>query len=214
MTSSLPTRIVLIDDHRHIHETVTIALSIVDDLQLVGHGASGEEAILLCQTLQPHIILMDVVMPGMNGIEATRNIRDAFPDIMILALSSYDDDESVQDMLREGASGYIPKDSIARSLVSTIRASRAGHTILPASMRDTLTQALPAIAVHPTQFNLTQRELEVLRLIASGLNNAQIAQQLFISQSTVKYHLSNIQRKMNVNTRAEVIVLGVKNGLI
>jgi two-component system, NarL family, response regulator LiaR len=212
MSTQSPIRILIVDDHRHIHEAVELALSVDSSFEIVGHGSSGDEALLLCETLQPQIVLMDVVMAGMNGIEATHLIHQQFPDIMILALSSYDDDQSIREMLRKGAVSYIPKDTIARSLVSAIRSVVDGNTVLPASTRDLFVRT-PETTLVP-EFELTERELEVLRLVASGMTNPQIASELFISPSTVKFHLSNILRKMQVETRAEAIVIAAKTGLV
>lgn len=212
MSAQIPIRVLVVDDHRHVHDAVELALASVDEFVVVGHGSNGEEALQLCETLQPQVILMDVVMTGMNGIEATQRIHQQYPEIMILALSSYDDDTSIREMLSKGAVGYIPKDTIARSLVSAIQSVVDGNTVLPASTRNLVmrTQEMVALA----DFDLTDREVEVLQLVAEGLTNAQIAAQLYISQSTVKFHLSNLLRKMDVETRAEAIVLAAKAGLV
>lgn len=211
-TNNQPTQILVIDDHRYIHDAVELALSVASDLLIVGHGSDGHEAIALAEALQPDIILMDVVMSNMDGLEATRQIHQHYPKIMILALSSYNDDESVRQMLREGASGYIPKDTIASSLVSTLRSAMSGNVVLPSTTLDLFIRT-PETIPQPS-FDLTERELEVLKLIAEGMTNPQIAGKLYISQSTVKFHLANILRKMEVDTRAEAIVIAAKSGLV
>ena len=211
MQQSMRIRVLLIDDHRQVHDLVKIALSVTDDLDLIGHGSSGEEAIMLCNELEPDIILLDVVMPGMNGIEAAKAIHQQYPHIRILALSSYDDDESVRDMLKHGAAGYVSKSNLGKSLVGAIRNAMAGNAILPSHVA----QHMLLRTTLPTQdFGLSERELEVLQLIAEGLNNREIGDKLFISTSTVKFHLGNILRKLGVDTRAEAIVIAAKNNLV
>lgn len=207
-----PIRVLLVDDHRHIHDLVAIALSAVEDIELVGHGSNGEEALMLCRELLPDMVLLDVVMPGMSGIEAAQQIHHHFPDILILALSSYDDDESVREMLRGGAVGYVSKTMLAQSLVGAIRNTTAGNAILPGRIAQHMIQN--PISEPPHDFGLSEREHEVLKLVAEGLNNREIAAKLFISTSTVKFHLSNIIRKLGVETRAEAIVIAAKNNLV
>jgi NarL family two-component system response regulator LiaR len=212
MSTTKPIRVLLIDDHRRIHDAVSVALDAQDDIILVGHGSNGEEALQLCEELTPDLVLMDVVMPGMGGIEATRLIREKYPATKILVLSSFQDDESIHTMLQSGASGYILKDALVSDLANTIRTTFHGSAVFSPEVAQVL---LKAESTEPRQtFGLTERELEVLQLMAQGLNNAEIAYKLTISQSTVKFHISNIQVKMGVETRAEVIVLAAKNNLI
>ena len=211
MQQSKPIRVLLIDDHRHIHDLVRIALSVADDMELIGHGSNGKDAIVLSKELRPDILLLDVVMPGMTGIEAAEQIHQQFPEILILALSSYEDDESVRQMLAQGAAGYVSKSQLAKSLVGAIRNTMAGNAILPSHVAQHMVHHKPP----PQQdFGLSEREHEVLRLIAEGLNNREIGEALFISTSTVKFHLGNILRKLGVETRAEAIVIAAKNNLV
>lgn len=204
-------RVVLIDDHSQVHFAVAAAIDAAEDILLVSQGSNGNEAIQLCQDYQPDIVLMDVVMPGMSGIEATQRIHEQFPSIKILVLSSFQDDESIHAMLENGASGYILKGSITSDLVNTIRATYSGHTVFSKAISDTLLGTSEA-PVDP--FGLTDRELEVLQLMAKGLNHNEIASKLVISRSTVKFHIGNILEKMAVDTRAEAIVLAAKNKLV
>jgi DNA-binding NarL/FixJ family response regulator len=205
----LPIRVVLVDDHRHIHQAAAMILAEAADIQLVAHGSNGQEAVALCREHQPDLVLMDVVMPVMDGVTATRTIRSWYPKIRILVLSSYQDHESVHEMLRSGASGYITKDALARDLAPTIRAVHLGQAVFSEAVAARLLDPVPA-----QKFDLTDREIEVLGLVAEGLNNGQIAQELTISRSTVKFHINNIVQKMGVETRTEAIVLAAKNNLV
>lgn len=205
-------RVILIDDHVRVHDAVTTALAALDDIKLVGHGSRGEEALTLCEELSPDVILMDIVMPGMSGVEATELIHKKYSDIKILVMSSFQDDESIHTILQNGASGYILKDAVASDLANTIRTTFHGSAVFSPEVARVLLRSDPA---EPRQrFNLTERELELLRLMAQGQNNAEIAHSLSISQSTVKFHINNIITKMGVDTRAEAIVLAAKNNLV
>ena len=205
-----PIRVVLVDDHHQMHQIVRATLSTTPDVKLVGQGANGEEGIALCEQYQPDIALMDVVMPVMDGIETTKVLHERFPDIKILVLSSFHDHESVYAMLRNGAVGYLTKDSLAQDLAETIRATFQGKMVFSSEIGAQLVSP-----PHPTvNFHLTDRELEVLVLLAEGLTNQQSAQRLSISQSTLKFHMNNIFEKLGVQTRSEALVLAAKNNLI
>ena len=210
MAASQSIRIMLVDDHRMIHEGVAKTLHDVADLSLVGQAQNGEEAVKLCDQVQPDVILMDVVMPIMDGTEATRQIHEKHPQIKILVLSSFQDEESVRLMLNNGAVGYILKTSLSHDLVDTVRTVFRGKVVLSPEVADTLLQS-PA---GRNDFALSARELEVLSLIGHGLNNYEIADQLTISRSTVKFHVTNILKKMKVDTRAEAIVIATQHDLL
>jgi two-component system, NarL family, response regulator LiaR len=205
-------RVVLIDDHAHVHQAVITVLNQVQDIALVGHGSNGSEALQLCEELQPDLILMDVVMPGMNGAEATKLVRSQYPDIKILVLSSFQDDQTVYDMLANGAMGYVLKGSLAHDLVDTIRATCSGKLVFSPEIAHVLFN--PIKDEKSQAFGLTQRELEILKLMTEGLNNGEIAGKLVISQSTVKFHINNILQKIGVETRAEALVVATKNNLV
>jgi two-component system, NarL family, response regulator LiaR len=207
-----PIRIVLVDDHLRVHEAVTTVLKSVEDIVLIGQGSNGAEALQLCEELQPDLILMDIVMPGMNGAEATRLIHQKFPNIKILVLSSLQDDESVHAMLENGAMGYILKGSLASDLVDTLRTAYSGKSVFSKEITQVLMRVPPHEKSH--DFGLTRRELEILKLMTEGLNNGEIAARLVISQSTVKFHITNIVQKMGVDTRAEALVVATKNHLV
>ncbi|MBC8507770.1 MAG: response regulator transcription factor [Chloroflexi bacterium] len=203
-------RVVLVDDHHQMHQIVRATLGATTDIKLVGQGANGQEGIALCEQLQPDIVLMDVVMPILDGIEATKVLHGRFPTIKILVLSSFQDHESVHAMLRNGAVGYLTKSSLAQDLAETIRATFQGKMVFSSDVGvQLLSPPQPTL-----NFHLTDRELEVLVLLAEGLTNQQSAQKLSISQSTLKYHMTNIFQKLGVQTRSEALVLAAKNNLI
>lgn len=202
--------IILIDDNRRVHQVIAEMISYFDDIELLAHGGNGREAVTLCDQYQPDLVLMDVVMPIMDGVEATRLIRKKHPHIKILALSSFQDHDTVRSMLESGAIGYVLKDSSVDDLENTIRTAHEGQSILsPEIMRALLEKAQPT-----AETNLSAREQEVLKLFASGMTNNEIASILTISVSTVKFHITNILNKLGVDTRAEAIVIAAKSNLI
>ena len=210
MTAENPIRVVLVDDHLQIHRIVQVILGATHDIKLVGQGANGQEGIALCEQYQPDIALMDVVMPVLDGIDATKVLHERLPTIKVLVLSSFQDHESVYAMLRNGAVGYLTKGSLAEDLAETIRATFQGKMVFSSE--------IGAHLISPPQpsvnFHLTDRELEVLVLLAEGFTNQQSAQKLSISQSTLKFHMVNIFEKLGVQTRSEALVLAAKNNLI
>jgi NarL family two-component system response regulator LiaR len=210
MADENPIRVVMVDDHSQMHKIVQATLAETSDIKLVGQGANGQEGIALCEQYKPDIALMDVVMPVMDGIEATKVLHDRLPEIKILVLSSFQDHESVYAMLRNGAAGYLTKSSLAQDLAETIRATFHGKMVFSSEVGvHLLSPAQPAV-----DFHLTDRELEVLVLLAEGLTNQQTALKLSISQSTLKFHMTNIYQKLGVQTRSEALVLAAKNNLI
>ncbi len=210
MNGNNPIRVVLVDDHFQMHRLVQTILDATTDIKLVGQGANGQEGISLCEQHQPDIALMDVVMPVMDGIQATQVLHERYPKIKILVLSSFQDHESVYAMLRNGAVGYLTKGSLAEDLAETIRTTFQGKMVFSSEVGAHLVSP-PQPAV---DFHLTDRELEVLVHLAEGLTNQQTALKLSISPSTLKYHMSNIYQKLGVQTRSEALVLAAKNNLI
>ncbi len=207
----MPIRIVLIDDSQLYHTLITELLRNNPDITLVGQGFRGEDAISICQICQPDIILMDVVMPGMDGAQATQSLLESFPDIKVLALSSYQEYEHILAMLNSGATSYLVKNALVDDLVDTILMTYQGNTVLSPSVKKTLLSPPPPAK---TDFGLTDRELEVVTLMGDGLNNREIAAQLAIGPPTVSFHLKNILSKMNLQTRSELLVVAAKHDLI
>lgn len=205
-------RIMIIDDHRAVHEALTELISFVDDFELVAQGSNGQEAVVLCKEHQPDVVLMDVVMPIMDGIEATRKILRVNQNIKIIALSSFQDNDSVNAMLKNGAMGYILKNASVDELEGIIRTVNIGKSVIDSNLVQQLMQWTPTNVKN--EFNLSRREIEILKLISGGMSYAQVANQLTISQSTVKFHVGNILHKLDVLTRNEAIMLAAKRGII
>lgn len=213
MKPNTPIRVLVVDDHRHIHEVITRVLERIPDITIIGQAANGVEAIKLCEESQPDLILMDVVMPRMDGMQATEIIRMKYPETKILVLSSFHDHQSVHQLLRSGAVGYITKDSLASDLVNIIRTAMQGKVVVSTN----IIEKLISPETDPQtidRFNLTDRELEILVQMADGLTLQQIAVRLAISLSTVKYHSSNIFEKLEAQNRSEALVIALKNNLI
>ncbi len=208
-------RLIVVDDHIKVHQGIAAIIDAFDDLVIVGHASNGQEALSLVNEQQADLVLMDVIMPVMNGIEATRRIHDVRPEIKILALSSFQDVDSVREMLHAGAVGYVLKNASIDDLVHTVRAAHSGKIVLSPEVSSLLLE-LPLSAPHArsADFGLTQREREILELVVRGRNNGEIAVQLGISLSTVKFHVSSIFGKLNVTNRVEAARLAMENGLL
>ena len=209
---SQPIRVMLVDDHTMVRRGLSTFLSAFDDLTLAGEAESGAAAIRLCGEVLPDVILMDMVMPDMDGAAATRLIRQQFPQVQVIALTSFKEGDLVKNALEAGAIGYLLKDVSADELVDAIRAAHAGR----ATLSPEAAQALVETANQPPApgLDLTERELEVLALMVEGLNNTQIAGRLTISSSTVKSHVSNILSKLGVASRTEAVTLALRSRLI
>lgn len=209
---SQPIRVMLVDDHTMVRRGLATFLKVFDDLELAGEAESGQAAIQLCAKLQPDVILMDMVMPDMNGATATRAIRERFPKVQVLALTSFKEEELVKSALEAGAIGYLLKDVSADDLVRAIRAAHAGR----ATLSPEAAQALVHAASQPPVpgYDLTERERAVLALMVEGLNNTQIAGRLTVSPSTIKSHVSNILAKLGVTSRTEAVTLALRNRII
>ena len=211
--STTPTiRVVLVDDHAMVRRGLATFIKVFDDLELAGEAASGEAAIQLCAQVLPDVVLMDIVMPEMNGVTATRAIRRQFPEVQVVALTSFKDKELVQDALQAGAIGYLLKDVSADTLAEAIRDAHAGR----ATLSPEAAQALAQAATQPPTpgHDLTVRERDVLALLVEGLNNTQIADRLVVSPSTIKSHVSHILAKLGVASRTEAAALAVRHGLV
>jgi NarL family two-component system response regulator LiaR len=210
-TASQAIRVMLVDDHTMVRRGLATFLKIFDDLQLAGEADSGEAAIRLCAKVLPDVILMDMVMPDMDGATATRTIRQQFPQVQVIVLTSFKEGHLVRKALEAGAIGYLLKDVSAEELVQAIRAAHAGRATLSPEVAQTLVEA----ANQPRPgITLTEREREVLTLMVEGLNNTQIAGKLMVSPSTIKSHVSNILAKLGVTSRTEAVTLALRNHII
>jgi two-component system, NarL family, response regulator LiaR len=209
---SQPIRVMLVDDHTMVRRGLAAFLKVFDDLQLAGEAESGADAIQLCAEVLPDVILMDMVMPDMDGATATRAIRQQFPQVQVIALTSFKEGDLVKNVLEAGAIGYLLKDISADELHRAIRAAHAGRSTLSPEAA----QALVETANQPAApgLDLTEREREVLTLMIEGLNNTQIAGKLTVSPSTIKSHVSNILAKLGVASRTEAVTLALRNRII
>lgn len=198
-----------------IREGLTSFLKAFSDIEVIGEAGSGEEAIYLAKMIQPDVILMDLFMPDMSGIDATQVIREAAPQIQVLAVTNSDEADIVQAALRAGAIGYLLKDISAENLAEAIRAAHSGKPTLAPEAAEVLIRA----ATRPSQArragsNLTERELEVLALMVEGLSNPDIANRLGVSRSTIKTHVSNVLAKLEADSRTEAVALALQRRLV
>jgi NarL family two-component system response regulator LiaR len=211
-TAPQPIRVMLVDDHAMVRRGLVTFLMVFDDLTLAGEAESGEAAIQLCAEILPDVILMDMVMPDMDGATATRAIRQKYPQVQVIALTSFKEGELIKNALEAGAIGYLLKDISADELARAIRAAHAGRVTLSPEAA----QALVETANHPPApgLDLTEREREVLGLMIEGLNNTQIAGRLTVSPSTIKSHVSNVLSKLGVASRTEAVTLALRNRIV
>jgi NarL family two-component system response regulator LiaR len=205
-------RVMLVDDHNVVRSGLATFLKAYDDLELIGEARNGLEAIHLCQKKQPDVILMDLIMPEMDGIAATKAILADFPQVKIIAMTSFEDQELVQGVLSAGAISYLIKNVTSDELARAIRDAASGRSTLSPEAARVLIQATRPI--QQPGFDLTEREQEVLNLVAQGHSNQQIADKLVISITTVKAHISNILSKLQVSSRAEAIAYAIKHKLV
>ena len=211
-------RILIADDHAVVREGTRQFLEREDDLEVVGEAADGEEAIRLVGSLSPDVAIMDISMPNIDGIEATRQIKAKYPKVAVLILSAYDDDQFVFSLLEAGAAGYLLKSVRGNELVNAIREVSAGESVLhPTIARKVLnrfTNITSETQKQKTQNILTEREIEVLQLATQGSSNQEIADSLFLSLRTVQSHLNHIFNKLQVSSRTEAVVRALKEGWV
>lgn len=207
----MPIRIVLADDHAVVRQGLRMFLGLDPDLEIVAEAANGQEALECARRWQPDVVLMDLLMPVMDGITATGLIRKELPEVEVVALTSVLEDEKVIGAVRAGAIGYLLKDTQATELCRAIKAAAAGQVQLSPQAAARLMREVQA---PDSPENLTERETDVLRLLAKGHSNKEIAQALFIGEKTVKTHVSNILAKLNVPSRTQAALYAVRIGLV
>ncbi len=212
METSKTIRVLIVDDHSMVRKGLATFLKNQPDLEIVGEARDGREAADLCERLTPDVILMDLIMPVLGGVAATRLIRQRCPEAQVIALTSFQEKELVQDALQAGAIGYLLKNVSGEELADAIRQAYAGRPTLAPEALQALVQTTPAD--DPLGKDLTRRELEVLRLLTKGMSNPEIAESLCISRATVKVQVSSILSKLGVSNRGEAISLAIQHKLI
>jgi DNA-binding NarL/FixJ family response regulator len=208
--------VLIADDQRVVREGLAIIVEGFPETEVVGQASDGTEALSLVESATPDVVLMDLRMPRMDGVEATRAIRERHPDVAVVVLTTYADDESIVAALSAGAAGYLTKDAARDDIRRALEAAVAGQTVLDPAVQATLLRAAQHGVVRPAEQSpdgLTDREAEVLRLIASGLSNQEIAERLFVAETTVKTHINRIFAKTGSRDRAQAAVYAHRHGL-
>jgi NarL family two-component system response regulator LiaR len=211
MTDKNRIRVMLVDDHSVVRSGLGAFLSVNPDLELVGEAENGDEAVVRCGLLQPDVVLMDLMMPGTDGVTATRLIHEKYPCVRVIALTSFQENALVQGALEAGATGYLMKNVSARELAAAIRSAYEGKMTLSPEAAEVLVHARAQAQEIDC---LTEREHEVLKLMVDGLSNAEIAERLVVSLSTVKFHIGNILMKLRVDNRVAAVTLAMQNKLV
>lgn len=209
-------RLLICDDQALIRDGLEMLIKLESDMEVVGLAQDGAQAVELAERHQPDLVLMDLKMPGVNGIEATRRIHANSPAIKILVLTTYDDDEWVFDAVRAGASGYLLKDTPREDVIKAVRGTADGKSFIDSAVAGRLLAHVADQQTQPTSTltnKLSQREIEVMRLLARGCSNADIAERLFLSEGTVRNHVSAILTKLELTDRTQAAVLAIQHGL-
>ncbi len=209
-------RVIICDDQAIIRDGLEMLLKLEKDIEVVGLAQDGAEAVEITERESPDLVLMDLKMPGLNGVEATRRIRTHHPEIKVLVLTTYDDDEWVFDAIRAGASGYLLKDTPREAVVDAIRGTIEGKSFVDPAVTGKLFSQLASKQEQPASLildKLTGRESDVLRLIARGMSNTEIAEELHLSEGTVRNHVSAIFSKLDVSDRTQAAIMAIQHGL-
>jgi NarL family two-component system response regulator LiaR len=207
-------RVMLVDDHAVVRSGLAAFLLAFDDLELVAEASDGAEAVRLCERMRPDVVVMDLLMPRMDGATATRAIREHFPHIQVLILTSFNENNLVQEALKAGAIGYLLKNVTADELANAVRAANRGRATLAPEATQALIEAARQHDAVLLGEDLTERERDVLMLMVKGLDNNEIADRLIISRSTAKFHVSNILSKLHATSRTEAVAIALQHNLV
>ena len=212
MTETNPIRVMIVDDHLMVRDGLKVFLSVYDDLEVVAEAEDGEQAVALCSQVEPDVILMDIVMPNLDGPAATARVRESFPHVQVIALTTFLEEDLVQRAIKSGATGYLLKDIDPEKLARAIRAAYRGRPTIDSAAAQLLVQATgkPPRLGH----DLTPREREVLSLLVAGMTNKEIAEELTLSPGTIRLHVSNILSKLMASNRTEAATLALQHNLL
>jgi DNA-binding NarL/FixJ family response regulator len=216
MSIARPVRVVVADDQAAVREGLVIMLDLLDDVEVVGQAADGDEAVRLVEERQPDVVLMDLRMPRCDGVTATGRIRAAHPSTQVVVLTTYSDEADIITALRAGALGFLTKDATRAQIAQAVRAADTGQSIIAGEVQQKLVAAAGPIAPQAVELpdGLTAREVEVLRLIAEGLANKEIAARLYVSEATVKSHINRLFAKAGITHRAQAVQYAYEHGLV
>ena len=211
----MPVKVMIVDDHNLVREGLKAVFAQGDEIDVVGEASSGEEAIEMVEKVKPDVILMDISMPGMNGIQATKQIRDKHPDAKIVILTMLDQEGYVYEAIKAGATGYMLKSTSSDELVNAIQTVNDGKALLHPDATAQLLKEFVTLAQNKAKdYGLSNREMEVLQLLSEGKTNKEIAKALWISEQTVKTHVAHIFNKLGTSDRTETVATALRNGLV
>ncbi|MBN1351337.1 response regulator transcription factor [candidate division KSB1 bacterium] len=208
-------KVMIVDDHAIVREGLSSILAFEDDIEVVGEAVNGVDAIEAFQKLNPHLVLMDLQMPGMDGVQSIKKIKQINPEVKIIILTVFQDEEYVYEGIKAGARGYLLKDTSPDELVETIRKVNRGESLIEPFLATKVLDKFSELAKHEKpEHNLTPRELQIITLLSEGKSNKELAQDLYISEKTVKTHITHIFEKLNVRDRTEAVMRALKKGII